>query len=308
MRRLAAFVTLLSLAACAAPSSQRACGISPRATVPVAVTQGVPVMAAEVNGRPAHFLLDTGAQGIVLTEAAVARFGLGFDARVSASVGTMQGQETVPIARLHGLRLDTLNVPDHPVPVLPRALPDMGTGPLDGLFGETVLSRFEVDLDLPHGRMTLYAGLLCPTTQVPPWRGRYTSVPILPSPQRYFIVPVVIDGHEFTGLLDTGTQVTTVSAQAAGRLGLTMAMMQNDQIAHLVGPGPQAGLARLHRFASFAVGGFVVHDPVLMVAARGVPTADVIIGMDWIGHHRLWLSAARQRVFVATSPERTAMR
>jgi predicted aspartyl protease len=161
-----------------------------------------------------------------------------------------------------------------------------------------VLSVFETELDFPRRRMTLYAGRLCPSVAMPDWTGPFSMLEAQPQRRGRFVVPITLDGHAEAALIDTGTQVSVVTAKAALAAGIDSAALDGDQASLLTGSGPQPMAARLHRFHEMRVGGEVLRDPSLLVTDGEFGGIDVVLGMDYLAAHRVWLSAARRRVFI----------
>ena len=303
MRRfwLLALACLLGLAGCTTSGGDdfdfETCGVRPRIVIPVEIRGNVPVMIAMVKQHPAMLILDTGADGVVLTEAALQRFDLKTDARVISSNG-IGGQSRYFAGNLQDLTVGGVPVPDHQISVLPNSSVLASRGMVDGLFGVSVLSVFETELDMPRNRVTLYAGHLCPQTVLPPWGTPYTSIDVEDSPKRKFLVKVRLDGQEMTALLDTGSSVSLVSAPAAAGLGVSEAELAQAPKATLAGTGPNTAAASLHVFRELAIGDIVISAPRLLVAAQPVAGIDMVIGSDFLAHRRVWLSWARRKVFI----------
>ena len=78
-----AWLGVLVLSGCVAPNSPDACQIVPVAEIPLRMVANLPIINVSIEGRPARFLLDTGANIALLTEAAVTRLGLRYDLRLS---------------------------------------------------------------------------------------------------------------------------------------------------------------------------------------------------------------------------------
>ena len=185
------FIALLFvplLVACTAPGSGpggalRTCGIRPFAEVPVAVSQNTPLVQARINGNPVTLLLDTGAERVLLTQDAVKRLGLTIDTSRSFTESGAGGAFSSFAAQVRDFEFAGLAIPDHPVSALPYALPANSREPVDGLLGVTVLSAFDIDMDLPKQKMILYGGLVCSDTVIPPWREPYITAPAEVSPR-----------------------------------------------------------------------------------------------------------------------------
>jgi predicted aspartyl protease len=177
---------------------------------------------------------------------------------------------------------------------------------VDGLFGVSILSVFEVDLDFPHRVVTLYAGRICPNTIVPPWRVPYEMVDSSRSAKGRFMIPVELDGRPINALIDTGAEASIVAADVAAALGVTTAALQAGPHAVLVGTGPQTAVAYAHEFQQIRIGNVVAPHPLLLVAERAEPSIDMILGSDYLKSHHLWLSPYTKRVFIERTPAPTA--
>jgi clan AA aspartic protease (TIGR02281 family) len=309
--RIFPILVLLLLAGCAGKSDNfdfDTCGVRPRAVLAVNLVRGVPLVQASINGGPATLILDTGAEVVTLTAPAVRRLNLESNPHRLISTFGAGGESQFFPAQLRNFQLAGLAIPDHEVPVIPKPLPDVGAGVPDGLLGVTILSNFEMDLDMPRHRLTLYAGRLCPETVVPVWRGAYGTIDAGKSTRGRFVVTVQVNGHPMNALIDTGTQITLMAADSAASAGVTGEMLTQDRNVSMTGSGPEQVQARLHRFAELQIDDEVFHNVPLLVGPRQLGDVDLILGMDYLAGHRLWLSYARRRVFVAHGSVATATR
>jgi len=65
------------------------------------------------------------------------------------------------------------------------------------------------------------------------------------------------------------------------------------------GIGRSGVTVQAHRFDTLLVGNQALHDPVLLVSpVRVVPTVDMLLGLDWLQAHQIWLSYSTMQVFV----------
>ncbi len=263
--------------------------------LPVEYRNHVPVVQATIKGQPTTMILDTGATGMVLTEAALKRLELQTDANRLFTNHGVGGESKAFAGKLVDFEIDGMHVPDHPISVLPNNSAMASRGQVDGLFGGDVIANFEVDLDLPHRQVTLYAGRLCPTTVLPPWSTPYETLDASASANLRFVVPVELDGRKLTALIDTGAAISIVSMDVAEALGVTREMLQQGPHARLVGTGPEAATAFPHRFHQIRLGDDTYQNPMLLVAERPDPRVDMIIGEDYLIQHHLWLLYATKR-------------
>ncbi len=301
---LALALALLAAGCAASPEiggsqADHVCGLRPMQELPVTLERNVPLVPGTIGGAPVTLVLDTGADTVLLTAAAARRLGLA-DSRTIRTITGAGGSSRNYGAQLRDFRIGSLAVPNHTVAVLPRDLPHVGATTPDGLLGVTVLSAFDIDLDLPRGRLTLYGGWLCQGMEGPPWTGAYTPIPAEVSGNGRLSIVVMIDGTPMRALLDTGAQVSVIAADAAARAGVGEQALSASIPAIVQGTGPETVAARVHRFREVQVGNDIFRGPTMMVAERLTQGADVILGMDYLSRRRIWLSFARQRIYVAT--------
>ncbi|MDR3537640.1 MAG: retropepsin-like aspartic protease [Acetobacteraceae bacterium] len=285
-------------------AAQAACVTTPRATVRLEPVDGVLVVPVEVNGRPARFLLDTGAERTVVTETAVQRLGLARDEWVATSMrGVSGGIERARNADPRRLSLGGVELRRHTmahdntltVATLPRVTPDL---PIDGLLGRDFLSVFDLALDLPAGTLTLYDVAGC-SGRFLPWKTPYAALPVAMPMDTALVVSVQLDGVTLRALLDTGASGSLVAAPGIARLGLTPARLSGGSLS-ASGVGPHSFDVQRHRFATLRVGPDTLQAPTLMVApVRLTPIVDMLLGGDWLAGRRIWLSYATRQVFVA---------
>ncbi len=289
MKRL---LLLLLLAGCAADPAG-SCALDRVAELPVRLVGNVPLVAANINGRPGILMLDTGADTTLLGPVAADRFGL----RPAGPAMLLQGAGGP--ARAYPVQLDWLAL-GNAVSTNVRALVGpVSLPPLDGVLGINVLINYELDLDLPNGRATLYRARPCPAVQ-PPWTEPYTSLPIRQQPRSgHLFVSGELDGQPLSGILDTGASVTTVSVAAARDTGVTAQALQASPGGRVLAMNTGGVEVRSRTFRSLRIGADVLAAPTLLVANLPPSTGDMLVGGDFLATRRVWFSFLTGRVFVA---------
>ncbi len=305
--RAAALALLLLVAGCGGSGNLagalQTCGIRPFAEVPVTLNRATPLVRAQINGTPVTLLLDTGAERVLLTQEAVQRLGLTVDPRRTFTESGAGGSFTSAAAQVRNFEFAGLSIPDHPVSALPYPLPANADERVDGLLGVTVLGAFDIDMDLPGRKMTLYGGTVCGDTPIPAWRESYITVPSEVARGRMH-VQVRVGGHTTMALLDTGATGSVISTRAALASGATPEQLAASPTTIMRGVGPNAVTVRAHRFADMQIGPERYANAQLLVTDQGLGPVDMILGMDYLGGRRMWFSYARRQVFIMVPPRR----
>ena len=298
-------ILLLLLYAIFAATAQATCRVEPRGAVPLAVVNGHILVTVAVNDVAATFILDTGADRTLMGEDVVRRLGIERDGWVASAIrgisGIEQRQNALPRSLLLGgtpLRRRTL-LGDSSVTVGPLPVNEVAGRPIAGLLGRDFLSPFDLDLDPPSGRMTLYDVRGCDAGFLP-WAAPYAAIPAATPMGAALVVQVLVDGRKLRALIDSGASASLITAPGMYRLGLTEELLARDPGGNGSGVGPAPVPMRRHRFAELRVGPEATRDPTLWVApVRVVPVVDMLLGADWLGSRRVWLSFATKQMFVA---------
>jgi predicted aspartyl protease len=303
MRRLLLLFVLLGLAACATdPGARQAdgtCPLIPLAQMPLDARGNMLFVQAEVNDQPVTMLVDTGAERTLLTEAAVDRLHLPRDMQHATRTFGIGSPTATWDAKLpNGIVLGTTRFPVDTVTVGRFDINHVAGGSADGLLGADILLAFDIDLDLPDDRITLYrARRDCPDA-APPWNGTYVSVDGVSTRRDRLVVPFELDGVAGMGVLDTGAQVSSISRGMAERIGLAADAMALDRTVMARGAAPDQISVPVHRFHEFRVGPAAMHSPVLPVVPMVGGMGDALVGADFLRGRRVWLSYSTHRIFV----------
>jgi predicted aspartyl protease len=255
------------------------------------------IVTVIANGAPLRLILDTGAEATVLNSKAAERIGgtaprVQFERRLSGFAASLPGYE---------IEFKSFTIGGVDIPLRRVAVANATTPPifliLDGILGTDVLTRFDIDLDLPNNRMSLYQKGAC----TPDWAGPQSEIKIGRSAMNgHLFFPAQLDNRKITATLDTGAHRTTLPAATAHAMGITDAVLAQDPPRFTRGFGGGMLASRVHRFESLTVGNVRLNNPEIIVAAglyvRGI---DLILGIDFLRSRRLWLSYADFRMFLS---------
>jgi hypothetical protein len=280
-----------------------ACVVDSKATIPLQTARFGITLPVEVNGVTATFILDTGAGRSVVTGEAVQRLGLARDEWVGTTMGGIGGVDRRPNADPRSLSLGGIPLVrrtlshDHSLTV--GILPGTRDTTVDGLLGRDYLALFDLDLDLPAHRLTLYQVSDC-AGRFLPWTGSYTSLPVTIPPGDAVILPVTVDGKPLRAMLDSGATSSFLAAPGMYKLGLQQANLSADPTGEISGLGPRVVIVHRHRFETLTVGNQTIQAPSLWVEPiRLSPIVDMLLGADWLAKRRIWISFSTKQLFLA---------
>ncbi|MBV8093488.1 MAG: aspartyl protease family protein [Acetobacteraceae bacterium] len=285
-----------------------ACRIERKTEVPVRIVQNYALVELAVNGRTATFLLDTGAERTVFANTAIEELGLARDEWVSSSIRGMGGviERTANVVLrsfdIGGLPLRRRSVnPVLSFAVAPLPWHEIGGRTISGVLGADYLSVFDLDLDLPGGKLTLYDTIGCMREQIP-WEPANSPV-LLEHPKPYVILaPVQILGRTLHAQLDTGASFSFVSWKGAAQLSITPTMLAQTPELSARGIGRQGVAMRSRSFELLRLGPVEYHDVRMLFGspAGGFPF-EMLLGMDLLRSQHIFISYATNRLLIATN-------
>ncbi len=300
-RIVCAAVVLASAFGGVAAADTRAvgCGTSRIGEITVATLRNAPIVTLVANGAPLTLLLDTGAEWTILTPASAKRVGaqtprIEFDRQIRGLAGSLATNEV----ELRSFTAGGVAIPWRRVRVASLNMPSVFSGPLDGVLGADTLSSFDVDLDLPHHRLVFYGKQFCPGA-APAWAEPYATIPARRTFSDHLSFSAQLDGRQIDAFIDTGAQLSVLSSRAALALGVTEAALARDRATVTLGATAERLNSHLHRFSRMEVGGEIVRNPELIVANVSLKDAELVLGVDFLGSRRIWLSYGSQQIFLS---------
>jgi predicted aspartyl protease len=328
MKKLWPLLAGLMLTPCVAPhaatpAAVSACQTASAKAIPLYFdAQGTPFIVVNFGATPAAMILDTGAETTLISHQLAVRSGLAtlsdrmldpFADLGSFGPAVYAYVEKAPLVIMadgeaYNMTLFALIKPTSPW--------IFGTKTqIDGLMGLDVWTCYNLDLDFPHGRLTLYDPQNCAGLPLR-WPGRVAQVPVTIRKSGYVFVPVMIDGHRLNAMLDTGTATSTLPPLLINASGLAADLstpLKNVRLASVGGGVP----AKLYRFKALTIGRETIRNPVFAVPEMNVwsyqtslwldpsadrlpfnPYRDMVLGEDFIRAHHLFLSYATHILYI----------
>ena len=279
----------------AAPDADRCRAVLDR-PIALETLKGLPLVTVLANGAPLRLLLDTGAERTVVTAAAAERVGgtapeIQFRRSLNGVAGSLPSREI----EFKSFTIGGVEIPWRRAMVVKVTTPSL-LSTIDGVLGTDVLARFDIDLDLPKRRMSLYEKGMC----TPDWAAFHAEIKIGRSAVNgHLFFPVQLDDRRIIATLDTGAQRTTLSVATARAMGITDAVLARDRPVHTRGFGGGTLASRLHQFERLTVGDISLSNPEIVVTNLRLRGIDLILGMDFLRSRRLWLSHASFRMFLS---------
>jgi predicted aspartyl protease len=303
--RLFPTLLVLLLAACAGLTGEAppSCGPAAGFNLPVQPSGPFIAVPATINGRPKLFVVDTGAGTTILSEAAAGDSGVATDPRRVLRAQGIAGPADYATANVDHLVIGG-------VPVDPASLTVMPQVPVaDGNLGMDILGDVDLDIDMADHRITLHRGQLCPRA-LPPWDRPATELVtraemsrLLPATARprLVLVEIAVNGVTARALIDTGSVHSVVAKAFAARLGVDDAALAARPRIRLLGLSQQSAEGWLWRFRDVRIGSEQFNGPQMIVADLHDAAFDVVLGIDYLADHRVWISYRGRRVFVLRS-------
>jgi len=274
------------------------CGAVRLGETTVATLRNAPIVTLSANGVPVTLVIDTGAEGTILTPAVAQRIGaqrpqVEFERQLHGIAGTLQTSEV----ELRSFTVGGVTIPWRRVRVAPVNVASVFSGPLDGVLGADSLSSFDVDLDLPGHRMVLYEKQTCPGA-APVWTEPYARISAGRSLGDHLFFPVQLDGRRTDAFVDTGSQFTVLSTRAALAVGVAPTILARDRVATVRGAAAEQLAAHVHRFSQLEVGTETIRNPEIIVTDVRLSDADLVLGVDFLRSRRIWFSYGSKQIFI----------
>ncbi len=304
-----------------------ACTLGAVAVLPVS-TQGKHFYSdVQINGKPAHFIIDTGSFTTMLDVHSAQSLGvaanrLNFDAvGIGGTQHLYQGRASR--MRIGGMNADGMNLGISQI--------GMKTDATDasGLFGMNLMAAYDLDLDVAFGHMIMYeADGDCRKPTVALAQPLYMAQLEPIENNRQIAVIVDVEGHPVKAMIDTGASVTVMYRKQASRLGVDLSPLHapGHSFSHGVGPLPVATMK--HVFHTVSIGDLQFNNmPVVIIdQANDEPDRKVtgsriggpgdadaanqeqmLLGADFIQKVHVWVSHSSHKLIMQYPPQASVL-
>src|SRR3984893_18211820 len=112
------------------------------------------------------------------------------------------------------------------------------------------------------------------------------------------VFSVQLDGRRISALFDTGAQFSVLSTRTALALGVSEGVLARDPAVMVRGADGEQLSAHAHRFFRLEVDGEVIRNAEIDVTEINLNDADFLLGIDFLGSQRVWISYGSQQLFL----------
>lgn len=260
---LAALVSLAGLPS--ANAADAPCGLVRVAELPVDISHGQLLVKMNIDGQEGQFLIDTGSPYNSLSRRMVEALHLNpMPITPGMIVFDAAGAQLKHFVIAKKLTMNDMVAENKEFLIMGES--SNQAPPFDGIFGASFLAAYDLELDLPHGKIRLFSQDHC-KGQVVYWTQDFTAVPFtMDNHSLHIMTRVTLDGNSLQALLDSGATPSTITAQTARRT------FNIDPAATGAAPdgkdtgGSGTGIPYYrHRFANLDIGGVEFHNTELQI-------------------------------------------
>ncbi len=274
------------------------CQLERYGTLPVDIEGGRATTMVKINGSDTRFALDTGAFFNIMSKASASSLELRLRAlppgfRITGIGGAADAQYT---------RVRELGI-------LGTALKNIdfivgGTDSGYGLLGANLLDFADLEIDMAHGKLTLFKVDGCDKDALAYWSaGRdYFMANLDPSDNtldRRTFIDVTINGMKVRALIDSGAYATLLTRHAAERAGIDLNAPDVKQSNAVMGFGAKSVKAWIVRVNSFSVGTETIQHSQMQVidGNLGDGNNDMLLGLDYLLAHHIFIANSQRKAY-----------
>ena len=315
------FLALISQSAFAADQCGPLKIVTSLQMTPVERPGNVETIPVTIGSSPRRLLVDTGSFQSIVTKRTVRELNLPTTVAIAgARARVVSGATSDTMAQLPSITIGNLHQEKVYFFVLPGADDPNNTvaPPFDGILGQDLFQKVDVDLDYGTDRLALVSQDHCPGNVVywtPP--GPVAVIPFEIDQGGHIILQVELDGKRVRGFFDTGASNTNLSLQVAQKLfTLDVNAPDVEKVGELRGKSI-ANIYR-HRFRSITFGGVAVSNPsidLLPASIGGGPQSpptgsliredqvDMLIGMSVISKLHVYIANRERKLYVTAAAD-----
>jgi predicted aspartyl protease len=306
IRRAAAAAIL----AIAGGASAQPCQLVQIGELHIRMDRTKPLVTAEITGHSIQMLVDSGSD----TSSLWSQTAAALDLRVTPLPGVkfygVGGSDSAGRVALPDFTLGGYTVRNFELLVRGRS---PAADHFAGVLGEDFLSQTDVEFDLLHGVVRLLQPKECSGDQVVYWKQPYSLLPIASRVRSHLLAHVLLNGVQVLAALDTGASATTVTRQAARRVGVRLESHDVAYAGPAHGLGPKAVETYVAVFPTLNIADETIKNAKLGIAdlfgrdketssgsripGAAIETPDMLLGVDFFLSHRVYVARSQGRIY-----------
>ena len=266
--------------------------------LPVKMDDLRPVIAADINGTEARFILDTGSFFDFMSPAAATEFKLplssapygyyvsGIGGSFIPKVATVKTFSVAGIAGQDALFLVGSN--------------DFGGGVV-GILGQNLLRIADVEFDFANGALRFVKPQHCGDDILAYWAHAQAvsmvDVDWTTAQRPHLIAKAEVNGRDIHVLFDTGSWRSILSLDAARRAGITPNTPGVVPAGATYGLGSKLVTVWAAPIDKFEIGGETIEHTHLLIGDIGLEDADMLLGSDFFLAHHVYAAYSQNKVY-----------
>ena len=273
------------------------CHLMDYGTLPVEMVGSRATTIVKINGNNTRFMLDTGAFYNTMSSANASSLGLKlqpapFGYRISGVGGAASIQQAH--VKEFGILGTTLKNVDFIV-----GGTDMG----NGVLGANLLDFADLEIDLAHGKLTLFKVDHCDKESLAYWvkDGKYNVADIESADSQYdrrTFLAVTINGKKVRAVLDSGASATVLSHDAAERAGINFSAPDVKASSISIGIGSKPVRTWTVAIDSFSVGSETIqHSQMQVIDGKIGDNTDMLLGVDFLLAHHMFIANSKKKAY-----------
>jgi predicted aspartyl protease len=315
--RLALLIGMFGLGRAFAADAPPQCSLKLAAELPVDMSHGSLLVKLQVDGHDGMFLVDTGSPYSMLNRRMVDELSLK-PQPIPPGVRLIDeaGKPMTHYVIAKKLMLNNMVAEDKKFVVMGE---NGSASSIDGIFGANFLAAYDVELDVPHGKIRLFSQDHC-RGQVVYWTQDFASWPFTLDANLHVVMQANLDGHSLPTLLDTGASLSTLSATVARRdFDFDPAAAGIAPEGHLIAGSGASLPVYKHSFANLTLGGVEFHNTELEImpdrvsrATRGHDRMDatdsethletpMVMGMHHLARIRAYIAYGERTIYISSA-------
>ena len=256
-----------------------------------------PLLTAQINGKSAKFLLDSGAFYSMMSTATAQEFKLKLSGS-NYTVSGVGGQQKTWFTSVKDFSF--LGTTFHDVEFMVSGS-EIGSEEA-GLIGENLLGHFDVEYDFAKGLVRFYKPQGCERTALAYWAAgqgfSLMDIEAIGASNAHVIGVAYVNGRKIRAMFDTGASTSVLSLAAAKTLNIDVNAPGVVPAGYSYGIGRGVAKSYIVPVASFKIGdNEEIKNTRIRVAGIRLLNADMLIGADFFLSHRVFVANTQHRLY-----------